>query len=74
MTGKIARLFPDRDYGFVEVVGSPQLHFTRNAVTSGAFDDLEVGMMVHITRASGEGPMGPQASTVRRFVGETAPA
>lgn len=73
-TGKIARLFPDRDYGFVEVVGSPQLYFSRSAVASGAFEDLEVGMMVHITRAAGEGPMGPQASTVRRFAGETSPA
>ncbi|MFC7396199.1 HPF/RaiA family ribosome-associated protein [Chelatococcus sp. GCM10030263] len=73
-TGTIARLFPDQNYGFVEVVGSPQLYFTRNAVTSGSFDELEVGMMVHVTRANGEGPMGPQASSVQRFRGENAPS
>jgi hypothetical protein len=34
-------------------------------VIGGDFDELQVGMMVHVTRAADEGPMGPQASSVR---------
>lgn len=64
-TGMVVRLFPQQNYGFVEVKGSPDLYFTRNAVTGGAFDDLSVGTMVHVTRATGEGPMGPQASSIK---------
>jgi len=63
-TGSVVRLFPDQNYGFVEIAGGPELYFTRNAVIGGSFADLEVGTMVHITVATGEGPMGPQASSV----------
>ena len=63
--GLIVRLFPQQNYGFVEVRGSGDLYFTRNAVVGGDFDDLEVGTMVEVTRATTEGPMGPQASSVR---------
>jgi cold shock CspA family protein/ribosome-associated translation inhibitor RaiA len=65
--GMIVRLFPDQSYGFIEVDNSQELYFTRNAVASGAFDELQVGMMVQVTRATAEGPMGPQASSVRPF-------
>jgi ribosome-associated translation inhibitor RaiA len=65
VTGVITRLFPEQDYGFVEIVGSPELYFTRNAVIGFDFDQLEVGAMVQVTIASMEGPMGPQASSVR---------
>jgi ribosome-associated translation inhibitor RaiA len=64
-TGLVVRLFPEQNYGFIEVRGSSDLYFTRNAVTGGSFDELSVGTMVEITRATGEGPMGPQASSVR---------
>jgi ribosomal subunit interface protein len=63
-TGSIVRLFPDQNYGFVEIAGGPELYFTRNAVLGGGFDDLKVGTMVQVTMATGEGPMGPQASSV----------
>jgi ribosome-associated translation inhibitor RaiA/cold shock CspA family protein len=72
-TGLVVRLFPEQNYGFVEVRGSGDLYFTRNAVTSGSFDDLEVGTMVEITRATGEGPMGPQASSVRLLNARRSP-
>jgi ribosome-associated translation inhibitor RaiA len=61
----VVRLFPDQDYGFVQVDNSPELHFTRNAVAGGAFEDLEIGMLVQVTRATEDGPMGPQARSVR---------
>lgn len=64
-SGMIVRLFPEQSYGFVQVDNSPELYFTRNAVAGDAFDELRAGMLVHVTRASDEGPMGPQASSVR---------
>lgn len=64
-TGQVVRLFPEQSYGFVEVRGAPDLYFTRNAVVGGDFDDLEPGTLVHVTVATTEGPMGPQASSVR---------
>lgn len=69
-TGKIVRLFPDQNYGFIEALGGPDLYFTRNAVVDGSFDELAVGMMVRLTRATTEGPWGPQASSVRRLSGD----
>ena len=29
------------------------------------FEHIKVGALVHVTRASSEGPMGPQASSVK---------
>lgn len=64
-SGMVVQLFPEQAYGFVEIDGSPSLYFTRNAVAGDAYDALEVGMLVEITMANDEGPMGPQASSVR---------
>ena len=64
-TGIVVRIFPEQNYGFVEVKDSPDLYFSRDVVAAGAFDDIEVGTVVHVTRASSEGPMGPQASSVK---------
>jgi cold shock CspA family protein len=69
----IMRLFPDQGYGFIEIDGSPELYFTRNAVTRDGFNQLEIGMIVQVTRAPGEGPMGPQASSVRLLDRKKAP-
>lgn len=68
-TGQIVRLFPEQDYGFVEIADAADLYFTRNAVVGGSFDELEVGTLVQVTRATTEGPMGPQASSVRLLGG-----
>jgi ribosome-associated translation inhibitor RaiA/cold shock CspA family protein len=65
-TGVIARLFPEQNYGFVEIVGEPQLYFSRAVVNDGGFDKLEVGTAVRVIRATTEGPMGPQAASVQR--------
>jgi ribosome-associated translation inhibitor RaiA/cold shock CspA family protein len=73
-SGMIVRLFPEQSYGFIELDNSPELYFTRNAVVGGDFDDLQVGMMVHVTRATDEGPMGPQASSVRLLDKSKIPA
>jgi len=73
-SGMVVRLFPQQNYGFIEIDNSPELYFTRNAVVGGDFDELRVGMMVHVTRATDEGPMGPQASAVRLLDRSRTPA
>lgn len=70
--GRVARLFPDQNYGFIEVTGSPDLYFTVNALHEVQLGDLKVGMEVAVTRSGTDGPMGPQASSVRRL-GDMAP-
>jgi ribosomal subunit interface protein len=69
-TGNVVRLFPDEGHGFIEIAGGPELYFTRNAVVDGGFDQLKVGAMVQVTQAAGDGPMGPQASSVSMLGGE----
>lgn len=69
-TGSVVRLVPEQDYGFIEIAGGPELHFTRSAVVDGGFDQLKVGTMVQVTRAVADGPMGPQASFVALRGGE----
>ena len=44
--------------------------FTRSDVTSGSFDELEVGTMVQVTPSPALGPMGPRASEIRLFTKE----
>lgn len=73
-TGIVVRLFPQQGYGFIEVKESSDLYFTRNAVTGGDYDALEVGTVVHVTRATEEGPMGPQASSVKLLGHGKSPA
>jgi ribosome-associated translation inhibitor RaiA/cold shock CspA family protein len=73
-TGMVVRLFPEQNHGFVELDNSPELYFTRNAVTGGSFDELAVGMLVHVTRANEEGPMGPQAKSIRLLDRGQAPS
>ena len=64
-TGVVVRLFPEEEYGFVEVRGGPDLYFSRSVVGEGAFEQMEVGNIVQVVRATADGPMGPQASTIR---------
>ncbi|MGA2638275.1 HPF/RaiA family ribosome-associated protein [Methylocella sp.] len=64
-SGVVVRLFADQNHGFVEVKGGVDLYFTRNCVVRGSFDALRIGALVQITRATTEGVMGPQASSVQ---------
>ena len=73
-TGVVVRLFPEQNYGFIEIPGSPDLYFTRNVVAGGGFDQIKPGMMVFVTRATTEGPMGPQASSVKLLEARRSPA
>ena len=60
--GRIARLFPDRGYGFIETESHRDVYFHANSVHEVAFDQLEVGMSVELDIESGHS--GPQATRV----------
>ena len=73
-TGVVVRIFPEQNYGFVEVKDLPDLYFSRQVVAADAFDDIEIGTVVHVTRAASEGPMGPQASSIKLLGGRRSPS
>jgi len=60
--GRVSRLEPALDYGFLETSDGREIYFHRNSVLNGLFDDLGVGGEVRF--AEEEGDQGPQASTV----------
>lgn len=62
--GKVVRLFPMQDYGFVETSDGDEVYFHRNSVVEGSFDQLEVGTEVRLVIAYDESEKGPQATTV----------
>ena len=68
-TGCIMQVESHEDHGFVELAQGESLYFSRGAVIDNRFDDLKPGMMVHVTRASRNGSMGPQASAIRLQTG-----
>jgi ribosomal subunit interface protein len=72
-TGVVVEVFRDENYGLIQVRGSPDLYFTRNALDEGDFDQVEVGMVVQVIRSSTEGPMGPQASSVKLLNARRSP-
>ena len=62
--GRIARLLPDRDCGFIVTAAGDEIYFHRNSVAGGGFDQLAVGAEVRFVAQSSESAEGPQASTV----------
>ena len=61
-TGRVARLFPDEGYGFIETTDLRDVYFHQNAVLDGAYARLTVGDSVRFVEEMGA--KGPQASTV----------
>ena len=64
---RIAKLFPEEKYGFLETPDGREIYFHSNSVLQPGFDHLEVGAEVHFAEERGE--QGPQASTVS-FLGK----
>ena len=60
--GRVARLFPNDDFGFIETDEGREIYFHRNAVDNGGFDHLALGQNVKFVEDEGE--RGPQASAV----------
>jgi cold shock CspA family protein/ribosome-associated translation inhibitor RaiA len=62
--GRIARVFAERHYAFLETAEGAEVYVHRNAVVDGGFDRLEVGDRVHYVIDPEEGEKSAQASTV----------
>lgn len=60
--GRVIKLYPDEDYGFLETSDGREVYFHRNSVLNGAFELLDVGAEVRFVEE--QGYQGPQASTV----------
>lgn len=66
--GRVSKLFPNEDYGFIETTDRREVYFHRNSVLRNAFERLQVGSEVEF--AEEQGDRGPQASTVH-MIGKT---
>ncbi|MHC4947405.1 MAG: HPF/RaiA family ribosome-associated protein [Planctomycetota bacterium] len=60
--GRVVRILPGDDYGFLETTDGREVYFHRNSVLRDAFDRLVVGSEVHFGEETGD--KGPQASFV----------
>lgn len=61
--GRVSKLFPDEDHGFLETADGHEIYFHRNSVLNRAFDRLKIGSRVRFAHEIGE--KGARASTVR---------
>jgi cold shock CspA family protein len=62
-SGKVARVDPERGFGFLTTADGREIYFHRNSVLGNAFPRLKPGTNVAFVEAMGA--EGPQASTVR---------
>jgi cold shock CspA family protein/ribosome-associated translation inhibitor RaiA len=60
--GRVVRLFPIDEYGYIEADDGHEVYFQRSSVLKDAFNRLTVGSTVSFVEEPGE--KGPQASTV----------
>jgi cold shock CspA family protein len=60
--GTVARLFPERDHGFITSSDGREIYFHRTNVTGAGFDSLSVGNVIHYIEEKDD--PGPQASIV----------
>jgi ribosomal subunit interface protein len=60
--GRISRLEPDRDFGWIQTPDGREIYFHRNSVVDTEFRKLSVGTEVRFVEGAGE--EGPQATTV----------
>jgi ribosomal subunit interface protein len=62
--GRVIRIVPDEQYGFLESDDGLQVYFHENAVVDMKLEDFRLGDEIRFVLAEGEGQKGPQASTV----------
>jgi cold shock CspA family protein/ribosome-associated translation inhibitor RaiA len=60
--GLISKIWPERDYGFIDTTEGDEVYFHRNAVKGGGFDKLKVGGRVRLNTEIGAN--GYQATVV----------
>lgn len=61
-SGRVARLFPGEQYGFIRTADERDVYFHGNSVLNGDFSRLKVGMEVSFLEEQGK--QGPQAARV----------
>jgi cold shock CspA family protein/ribosome-associated translation inhibitor RaiA len=61
--GRISKIFPEEQYGFLETPDGREIYFHKNSVLQPGFDQLGIGMEVHFAEEIGD--KGPKATTVR---------
>lgn len=59
---RVARLFPDEGFGFLETADGREIYFHEDSVPEFGFTGLKVGAEVHFAEEAGE--KGPHATTV----------
>lgn len=65
--GRVLRVQPDGEFGFLRSSDGLDVYFHRNAVIGGTIDDLAPGDEVRFVLHAEEGELGPQASSVERI-------
>lgn len=60
---RIARVFPQQDYGFLQTPEGREVYFHRHSVLDADFDHLTAGE--EVTYIEEQGEKGPQATTVK---------
>jgi cold shock CspA family protein len=68
--GRVVRLLPEEDCGFIEAPDGREIYFHKNSVLDPGFERLEIGSEVSFVEERGD--RGPQASTVRPVAGRRA--
>jgi ribosomal subunit interface protein len=61
-SGRIIRIFPDADYGFIKTADDREIYFHRNSVLNEEFSRLKFG--TEVTFIEEQGKEGPQAARV----------
>ena len=59
---RVSKIFPERDYGFLEDPTGREIYFHRNSLVNVDFDRLKVGSEVRFAEETGD--EGPQATSV----------
>jgi ribosomal subunit interface protein len=60
--GRIVRIMPEQDYGFILTFDNREIYFHRNSVLDGDFSRLKIGIEVAFVEEQGQD--GPQAARV----------
>ena len=61
--GRVVRLFPEEDYGFLETLDGQDVYFHRNALVNVDFDKLKIGTEVmYVEEYLDEGPQAKRVS------------
>jgi cold shock CspA family protein/ribosome-associated translation inhibitor RaiA len=60
--GRVAKLFSEAGYGFIETPDGREIYFHQSSVREGSFGDLAIGAEVRFAEEAGE--KGPQASSL----------